>query len=789
MDFKNISSKFYPAYTWFWNNTITREGIDRQIDEMVQNGIRAFYVIGEPDNWFPNGRATHLSPKYLSDEYIDLLFYAFRKAKENGIYTWLYNEGAYPSGCACGLITEKYPELVYKYISVKKFTLQEGETYTAHQNAIAAFVEEQRISDGYILTQDAEIWEYYWNSCEDHRLSLRVDNAERRGSEEFIKITHDRLKERFGDYMGSEIHYMFDDESYMGGWTKDLDKIFYEKYGYDMTDYAPFISNAKPPRTDKEYRAVSDYMMLCGDLVRDNYFILMRDWLRETNMQSVGHLDRDDNVQGAYYMHYGNVMKTMRAFDVPGIDVIWEQISYPKNGRCCQESMEFFPRLASSAARQIGKNVALTESFAVYGAHVNPDLMRFVVNFQAVRGINLFNFMTTSNDRETPMRHQFRPNFLGDNVGMDCLRQINDYTARLSYIMQTGKSEVRTALYYPLRSICAGGEKGKLAGESFVALGEMLENCGVSFDFIDEDFVLNAEINNGALVGEFVAYENVFVANGDFEPVEVLSKLSLIKSELHPDIKRTSPSLQSRKVVFDDGNEGYFVYNQSGELLQNSIEIKSDKNLYEIDLFTGDVYTIPHKKNENSITVDISLLRGEGVFFWLTHEEQTAQPKPVWEKYCELTEFKSSISRIYKLDYDKGVKNIYPESEWQEGLIEWDESLSGEATYICKIPPIASGDYRLNLGKVRHYAKIYLDGEKIGESTMYPYTVVLKDIKGGEELKIVVANTPANECARSDYFSKHLPQDVGPYHKRMVLSEKEEKAGGLFGPVTIEVKK
>lgn len=46
----------------------------------------------------------------LKDEYIDLLFYAFRKAKENDIYTWLYNEGDWPSGCACGLITEKYPE-------------------------------------------------------------------------------------------------------------------------------------------------------------------------------------------------------------------------------------------------------------------------------------------------------------------------------------------------------------------------------------------------------------------------------------------------------------------------------------------------------------------------------------------------------------------------------------------------------------------------------------------------------------------------------------------------------
>ena len=85
MDLKNISNNFYPAYTWFWNNTITRDGIDRQIDEMYENGIRAFYVIGEPENWFPDTRATHLSPKYLSDEYLELLVYAFKKAKEKGI--------------------------------------------------------------------------------------------------------------------------------------------------------------------------------------------------------------------------------------------------------------------------------------------------------------------------------------------------------------------------------------------------------------------------------------------------------------------------------------------------------------------------------------------------------------------------------------------------------------------------------------------------------------------------------------------------------------------------------
>lgn len=789
MDLKNIASNFYPAYTWFWNNTITCEGIDRQIDEMYENGIRAFYVIGEPENWFPDTRATHLSPKYLSDEYLELLFYAFKKAKEKGMYTWLYNEGAFPSGAACGLVTEKYPELVYKYISVRKFVLQKGQVYTAHQNAIAAFVGEARIADGYAPQEDAEIHEYYWSCNGTHRLSLRVDNAERRGSEEFIKITHERMKKYFADHMGADVHYMFDDESYMGGWTKDLDRIFYDIYGYDMADYAPFISGAKSPRTDKEYRAVSDYMMLCGDLIRDHYFILMRDWLRNTNMQSVGHLDNDDKVQGAYMMHYGNVMKTMRAFDVPGIDVIWEQISYPKNGKCCRESMEFFPRLASSAARQIGKNVALTESFAVYGAQVQPDLMRFVINYQAVRGINLFNFMTISNDRETPMRQQFRPNFLGDNVGMDCLKQITDYTARLSYIMQKGKSEVKTALYYPLRSICAGGEKGKLAGKSFVALGEMLEQYGVSFDFIDEDFVLNAKIENGVLVGEFVSYENIFVAEGDFEIPEVTEKLSMLKSEICPDIRRKDPFLQTRKVVFDDGSEGYFLYNQSDKLLRENIEIISYKKPYEIDLFTGDIYDIPYGKNTNGVTLDISLLCGEGIFLLFTDENIEVKAKSVWEKLTELTEFKSSISRIYKLDDEKGVCNLYPELDWQDGFMEWDESFSGEVTYVCKLPLLARGNYRLCLGEVRHYAKIYLDDKKIGECTMYPYTMILHDIKGGEELKIVVANTPANECANSDYFDRHLLKDVGPYHARMVVSEKNEKAGGLFGPVILEEEK
>lgn len=73
MDFKNIPINAQPAYTWLWNTTVTRDGIKHRIDEMYSLGIRAFYVLGEPENFRPTIRRTHLSPEYLSDEYIELV--------------------------------------------------------------------------------------------------------------------------------------------------------------------------------------------------------------------------------------------------------------------------------------------------------------------------------------------------------------------------------------------------------------------------------------------------------------------------------------------------------------------------------------------------------------------------------------------------------------------------------------------------------------------------------------------------------------------------------------------
>ena len=385
MDFKNIPVERQPAYTWLWNTTATREEIKKQIDEMYASGIKAFYILGEPYRFRPTRRRTHLSPEYLSDEYIELVHYAFELAREKGMYTWLYNEGGFPSGMACGKVIDLRPDLIQRGVVERKYTLPAGTPYKKREDALVSFCGGTRLKEGDTFSIDQQIVDL----CDAPMpTDIQSDIARAETTDLFLKLTHEALKARFGDAMGSDVTMMFDDEAFMGTWSEGLDKLFFEKYGYDLLDYLPYVigSVAFPPATDAQRRAKIDYSMLCGDLVRENYFVRMRKWLNENGMLSVGHLDLDHAAIQSNFKKYGNSLKMLREFDVPGIDVIWSQISYPdESGKSCRdpifEANEFFPRLASSAANQQGHSACLSESFAVYGSHVTPEEMRYIVNY------------------------------------------------------------------------------------------------------------------------------------------------------------------------------------------------------------------------------------------------------------------------------------------------------------------------------------------------------------------------------------------------------------------------
>lgn len=780
MDFKNIPIEYQPAYSWNWNGHITRDGIKEQIDDMYDSGIRAFYIIPVPKNFRSTFQVTDLSPDYMSEEYLELLFYSFEYAAEKGMYTWLYNEGGFPSGMVCGQIRAKYPHLAIKTITEKKSVLKGGDIYKAGENLISAFSGEQRVFEGNSFTEDTEITEYYGeDNCAVRHIN-RTDISKAENTKHFLELTHEKMKKKFGKHMGTDVTLMFDDEAFMGQWAEGLEKDFLEKYGYDIADYMPVIYGSKEPHSREEYQAKSDYIMLCGELVCEKYFKGMRKWLNENNMLSTGHVDNDHVAGGTVSNRYGNRMSILRAFDVPGVDEIWGQIEFPENGRSCPMGNEFFPRLASSAANQQGHSRALSESFAVYGSQMTPELMRYIVSYQAIKGISLFNFMSISYDKRLPFALQFRPSFGKENTGMDCLGELNDYTARLSYILQNSRPEIETAIYCPYRTICAWGELGQDSAKAFEDLGNSLETDGISFDIIDEDFLMESTIENGELRGEFVTYENVFVPEIlEFEKNEVIEKLSLLKAEKKPTIQCKNSFIKSRKILFADGNEAILLCNTDGKTVNEEVSFTNDKFVYELDLRDGEIYEIPHTKEKSTQKVQVEILRGDIKVIFLSEGKINAKERGKGEIFLLQNPVKY-ISRHFKIDSLLGrIDTSYKEEDACE--VKLDEAFSGEVTYKYVLKDMPDGDYILKADKVNYFAKVFANGKKKGVSTLPPYEVKLSGLKSGDELKIVVANTIANAVTSTEFFSLQDIKNVGTYHENMAKNEETDKTVPSIG--------
>ena len=226
MDFKNIPKECHPAYTWLWNTNITAVKTKRQIDEMYDAGIRAFYVLVEPANFRPTVRRTFLSPEYMSDEYIDRVYFAYSYAKEKGMHTWLYNEGGFPSGMVCGKIREMRPDLARLDIARKSIILPAKDPYKKSKDALSGFIGAECVMEGSTFSEDKEITECFAIASDNPYTSMRSDNARHENVELFLKLTHEKLKARFGDAFGKDVDIMFDDEADMATGQRILIKYF-----------------------------------------------------------------------------------------------------------------------------------------------------------------------------------------------------------------------------------------------------------------------------------------------------------------------------------------------------------------------------------------------------------------------------------------------------------------------------------------------------------------------------------------------------------------------------------
>ena len=118
--FKNPTSEYRSAPFWGWNCELEENELLRQIDIFKKMGFGGFHIHPR------SGMRT----KYLGEEYMKLVSACTKKAGEENMLAWLYDEDRWASGSAGGFVTgiKKYRERTVLFTVKRKEDAEEKES-------------------------------------------------------------------------------------------------------------------------------------------------------------------------------------------------------------------------------------------------------------------------------------------------------------------------------------------------------------------------------------------------------------------------------------------------------------------------------------------------------------------------------------------------------------------------------------------------------------------------------------------------------------------------------------
>ncbi len=807
-DFKNVPIELAPIYGWNFNDHLDKATIKKQIDDMERAGIRSVYVLPEPKNFRPTTIPTMLEPDYLTDEFMEYIAFTVDYAKSKGMLMWLYDEGGWPSGSACGEVYRRDKSTAKKHLGEVKRMVKVGECYVIPNDVVAVFKDGKRLTADFTADTDATVTEYrliddsvMYGGGGNRKTPYKsvvafegcTDIMEPRTVELFLETTHERYREYCGDDFGSHITMMFTDEPRPGrpAWFSGIEKQFYDRFGYDILDHLPALF------TDGDGADVRvDYNSLCGDVLRKVYFDRIREWCHANDLLFCGHLDQDNLTDGGAIMNYGSSLDLLRGMDVPGVDVIWRQIFPFADGRRVEKGCPFFPRMASSAASQSGGNLALTESFGVYGLGLTMAQMRYVFGYQAIRGVNLMNPLLVSYGTREHFGFGERPYFNAEIPGHDDLPLINRCFERMSYLAAVGRRNVRCALYISTDDINAGGKRRAEFVRNFDALGVEMEKSGIDFDIIDAKGILEGSVSDGVLHIGAAAYDSIIVPNGATVDETVGSVISALNGTPKPLMKCDVgfDDLRVSSRVFDDGDMLYLLFNEANDILDATVEIADGRPSYLLDPTSGRAFDSDAAVTDDVSKIKIRLESGEMVGVLFTDKSVDVGGRTEYHRTIDLTDFEVRAVRKFVIDasgfYDVTLDEDFrkfPLGEWSGAF---GRDFSGEVEYrtTVELDDIVGKSAKLSLGKLCYSASLSVNGEFVGCAGLTPCEVefpcdLLK--VGRNEIVIKVANTAANQMLYSDAEDNWTASQLTPYNDKAREFEADSLESGLFGPVQL----
>ena len=765
---------FSPAYFWLWNGKLDVDALCAQLEDMRSHGLRNVCIHPFPKgfrDWFP----TEMAPDYLTDGYLDVFTKVVRRAGELGMHAYLYDEGGWPSGGACGRVAASDSE--HRFVPREIALGPDGKPHVGmrkHPQGRAPYP------------------------------SL----IERGTTKRFIELTHDAYAKSLGANIGTTSRIAFTDEPDMPrdeagkslAWTADFDAEFKRRKEYDIMPHVPALIMDGAHTNAALAKVRIDMMDVRADLYVERYLAPIRDWCRAHGMMSGGHLNNEDTPELALRQGHGSLLRSLRAMDVPGVDVIWRQL-FPSDGGS-PAKVSPFPRYAASAMHQNGGRFALSESFGIFGDSVSPAQMKWIVDYQMVRGINLFVFGYIAQSNAKHWMTLFEPHSGPAVPHWDFAPHFFRYIERASRFLSQGRPGAEIAVLFNTRAFWAGKEDAENAAKAHYAAAGELDAMNCDYDFVEDRDLANADIADGGRlkIGAMEYRCAVLPSEGwvlagakenlaKFKAAGGIVVRGLDLAQVPRTLRVSGPGARAIRIMkrIDGDRRIWFAMNEDMEDREVTLDFPGNGRVVRYD---------PERDAFESVSADGKVrctFRGGETAIYVTGDVPAADAPLRYDGRRTVLDsgwtIRAAVSHsagredfeVKRCD-DKAVAVSL--GDWRGVL---GETFSGKAAYRVEFVSDSEGDALLDLGDVKWCAAVRLNGKGLDARFFGPFRWPVTLKHGRNVLEVEVANLLVNQVG-NDAIRDRIIRDFQPngtYDRFQRPFDRLNHESGLFGPVTI----
>jgi hypothetical protein len=300
----------------------------------------------------------------------------------------------------------------------------------------------------------------------------------------FFQPFEDRNPNPNAERSSKGLNYFFNDELHIGAgkfaWNPDFPDEFRRRKGYDLFEVLPAMWEDLGPITPKVRMDYADVRM---SLMEQRYFRPIYEWHASRGMIFAC----DSGGRGLRPNEFGDYFRATRWYTAPGHDTPGGRAHLIKG------------KVSSSIANLYRRPRVWLEGYHSLGWGATPERLMFATRENYLYGCTLLNlhglyYSTYGSHWEwAPPCYHFRMPYWEH---MDVFLK---YFERLSYLLSQGHLVADVAIVYPVAPYEAemNGDKSK---ETAFTFAQRLMSAGINFEFIDNDSLARAVVQNDQLV-------------------------------------------------------------------------------------------------------------------------------------------------------------------------------------------------------------------------------------------------------------------------------------------------